>query len=90
MKQLGTLAKRTWPLYVLLWVASLIAYSLRFGYQVEWIGRALGAALFFWGLPVLAIGIMAAVRKREGSVRRTWIASIIPFALATFGQFSGQ
>jgi len=90
MKQLGTLAKRTWPLLVLLWIASLIASSLRFGFQTEWIVRALGMALFFWGLPVLAIGITAALRKREGSVRGVWIAVVILFALATFGQFSGR
>jgi hypothetical protein len=84
------LAKRTWPLYVLLWAASLSAYSLRFGYQAEWIGRALGAALLFWGLPVLVIGITAGVYKREGSVRTAWIAGIILFALATFRQFRGQ
>jgi hypothetical protein len=90
MKQLGALAKRTWPLFVLLWAASLTAYSLRFGFHAEWIGRALGAALLFWGLPVLAIGIAAAMRKGEGSVRRVWIASIILFALATFQQFRGQ
>jgi hypothetical protein len=90
LKQLGALAKRTWPLLILLWVASMIGYSLRFGYQAEWTFRALGVALFFWGLPVLAIGITAAVRKREGSVRRVWIAGIILFALATFGQFNTQ
>jgi hypothetical protein len=90
MQQLGTLAKRTWPLLVLLWVATLIAYSLHSGFQVGWTARALGAALFVWGLPVLVIGIMAALRKQEGSVRRVWIAGIILFALATFGQFSGQ
>jgi hypothetical protein len=46
--------------------------------------------LKIWGLPVLVIGIVAALRKREGSVRATWIASLILFALATFGQFRGQ
>jgi hypothetical protein len=90
MKQLGSLAKRTWPLLILLWVGSLIAYSLRSGFQVGWTGRALGAALFFWGLPVLVIGIIAAVRKQDGSVRNVWIAGIILFALGTLGQFSGQ
>jgi hypothetical protein len=33
---------------------------------------------------------MAAVRKQEASARRVWIAGIILFALATFGQFRGQ